>query len=329
MIEIMKRLVPETLLVWIRRKRTYSLLNKINKYNNRRAFLFSGTYANNKNADLAKLMIESHTLEKGITMPNRRLGFGQDRVCSIITNCKTVIKRWGDDSVELQSALANLAQYLSIHKEAGYGLPEKIIKGIEELMPRLAIHGDNCYTVNRDNYFSGTEDFASFARSRHSLRSFSSVPIDENKLMDAILLAQTAPSACNRQATRVKIISSEEGKKICCQMQRGNRGFGESADKWLLITTEMGDWAYNHIQEGFTDAGIFVMNLLYALHYYNIAACTLNALFSPEEREQLRKGLGYSESEEPVCFIVIGNPTEEFMVPRSARLKVGDIIQKI
>lgn len=329
MIEKLKRFLPDTLLVWIRKKRTYRLLNKINRYNNRRAFLFSGTYVDNRNADLAKLMIESHTLEKGITMPNRRLGFGQDRVCSIITKSKAIIKRWGNDSVELQSALANLAQYLSIHKEAGYDLPEKIIKGIEELMPSLSIHGENCYSVNREIYFRGTEDFASFAKSRHSIRSFSSTPVDENKLMEAIQLAQTAPSACNRQATRVKIISSDEGKRLCCKMQRGNRGFGDSADKWLLITTEMGDWAYNHIQEGFIDAGIFVMNLLYALHYYNIAACTLNALFSPEEREQLREGLGYPESEEPVCFIVIGNPTDDFMVPKSARLKIEDIVQKI
>ena len=33
---------------------------------------------------LAVLLVDSHVLEKGLTMPNRRLGFGQQRVRNII-----------------------------------------------------------------------------------------------------------------------------------------------------------------------------------------------------------------------------------------------------
>ena len=326
---LLKKIVPQNWLQWLNRTRTNRKLNRVNRYNNRRILFFSSTYAKDKNAALAKLMVESHTLEKGITMPGRRLGFGRDRVISIISNIRLIINRWGADSVEVQSALANLKQYLEIHEKAQYNLPETIKTGIITMLPYLTMNDDNCFVANKDDYFQKTDNFVDFALSRHSIRSFSSTPVDEDKLIKAIQLAQTAPSACNRQATRVKIISSDEGKKLCCKMQRGNRGFGDRADKWLLITTELGDWAYHHVQEGYTDAGIFTMNLLYALHYYGIAACTLNALFSPEEKEQLRKGLGYPESEEPVCFIVIGNTDTEFMVCRSRRLCTKDIIQEL
>ena len=325
----LKRLVPQKWTQWLNRQRNLRELNHFNKYNNRRALHFSSIFAKDKNSDLARLMVESHTLEKGITMPGRRMGFGQDRVRSIIAKCKMIIKRWGADSVELQSALSGLKQYLDIHTEEQYDLPAEIVMGITDLMPHMTFKDENCYSTTKEMYFQPAKDFAEFAHSRHSVRSFSNEPLDDETLMKAIRLAQTAPSACNRQATRVKIISSEEGKQLCCQMQRGNRGFGDRADKWLLITSEMGDWSLTHQQEAFTDGGIFAMNLLYALHYYGIGACTLNALFSPEERELLRKGLGYPESEEPVCFIVVGNVDDEFMVCRSRRLSINDIVQKL
>lgn len=147
--------------------------------------------------------------------------------------------------------------------------------------------------------------------------------------MEAIRLAQTAPSACNRQATRVKIISSEKGKKLCQSLQHGNRGFGDKADKWLLVTTELGDWAHNQVEMGYIDAGIFTMNLLYALHYYGFVACTLNAHLEVSQRKELYKGLGIPESELPAAFIVIGNPAKSFMVPKSSRLSLDDIVQEI
>ena len=327
--KFLKNLVPQQFLLWLNKKKRTHELNRINRYNNQRMLTFSSTFAKDRNADIARLMVESHTLEKGITMPGRRMGFGQDRVLSIIANCQTTIKRWGADSVEVQSALANLKQYLDIHEGAQFVLPNEITKGINELLSSLTVDDGNCYLTNKEEYFRSTKDFAEFAYSRHSVRSFSDKPIDDETLLKAIHLAQTAPSACNRQATRVKIIDSEKGKELCCKMQRGNRGFGDRANKWLLITTELGDWSFIHQQEGFTDGGIFAMNLLYALHYYGIGACTLNALFSPEEREKLRKGLGYPESEEPVCFIVIGNVDDEFMVCRSHRVDTNTIVQRL
>lgn len=46
-------------------------INKCMKYNN---------CSKNKDVELYSLLIVSHVLEKGLTMPNRRLGFGQERV---------------------------------------------------------------------------------------------------------------------------------------------------------------------------------------------------------------------------------------------------------
>ncbi len=327
--EFLRRLIPLSIYDWMKRMRYQKEINQENKYQNNKLLHFSSAFNKDKNTALATLTIVSHVLEKGITMPNRRYGFGFERVRDIISRCNEIIERYGHNYVELQAALADLKQYLDIHKTANYELPKDISEGIEKLVPYLKINDGNCFTTTKGDFFKLASDFEDFAKSRHSVRWYADTPVDEDKLMSAISLAQTAPSACNRQATRVKIVSTPEQKRLCYTLQNGNRGFGDKADKWLLITSELGDWSHNYRFDPYLDAGIFTMNLLYALHYYGIVACTLNAHLSTEQRDELQKKLGYPESEVPVVFIAIGNPMDEFMVPKSRHLNTKDIVQMI
>ena len=325
----LKKLLPHFLLEWKNRKMCLAELKRENLFYNDKAIHFSSTTANNRSAQLAKMMIETHTLEKGITMPERRYGFGQDLVRHMISHCNVVIRQWGGSFVEVQAALVALKQYRDIHVKANVDIPDDIAVGIDVLLPNLTTTNGECYRIRKEDFFKSTDDFSKFAASRHSVRWFADTPVDEEKLMAAIRLSQTAPSACNRQSVRVKIISSPESKNLCCKFQNGNRGFGQSADKWLLVTFELNNWSYKQIEMGFIDAGIFTMNLLYALHYYGIGACALNAHIDIDNRKLLQQGLGFLESEIPAVFIVIGNPMEEFMLCRSPRLNVESIVQKI
>lgn len=286
----------------------------------------SHSFVSNKETELAILLITSHVIEKGITMPDRHLGFGYTTVRDVIERCNRIISVWGAKDTELQAALADLAQYIDVHKEAGYSLPADISEGIENLLKHQETAEENCYSEMSSGYFKSDINFPAFARSRHSIRSFSGTAIEDKDLEAAIELALTAPSACNRQATRVRVIRTEEKKRFLSSLQRGNRGFGEQADKWLLITSELGCWSHLHASDPYIDAGIFTMNLLYALHYYKIAACTLNANLSPKEKEKLQKTIGYPASEIPIVFIAVGKPKEEFMIAKSCRHKPYEII---
>lgn len=325
---LLKKLLPDCLFQWLKQKKYEKSIIIENKYQKKRLLRYSNVFKDDEQSNLTSLLIISHVLEKGITMPDRRPGFGYDRVRDLIFRCKDIISRFGYGSIELQSAIADLKQYKDIHRDSNFILPEDIDKGIDEMVQYLSFEDGNCWITTKENYFKATRGFKEFAESRHSVRWFDESEVDEEKLMAAIKLAQTAPSACNRQATRVKIISTPEGKKLCCDLQNGNRGFGYKADKWLLITSELSAWSQNYPFDPYVDGGIFAMNLLYALHYYGIVACTLNAHLTPEQRDMLQKELGYPESEVPVVFIIIGNPVDSFMVPKSRRLKVSDIVQK-
>lgn len=289
---------------------------------------YSNIYRNKK-SELAGLMINSHVLEKGITMPHRRNGFGYERVRSIIKRCKLAISEYSAEHIEIQSTLQDIDQYLQIHKDVGFKLPDDIQNGAEEILKYKNQETAKCFYSSPSKFFKSTIDFCEFAKSRHTCRWYSKTPVDREDLIMAIHLAQTAPSACNRQSTKVYVIDSKEKKSQVIALQNGNRGFGESADKIILITSDMRFWSFKHRTSAYLDAGIFTMNLLYSLHYYKICACTLNASLSIKKRKLLHDIVGYSKSEIPMVFISIGKAPEVLMIAGSQRLRTEQIYKFI
>ena len=288
------------------------------KYNN---------WSDDKDTDLYTLLIISHVLEKGLTMPRRRLGFGYDRVREVLAHCRKCIENYGADNVEIQAALNDLGEYNSVHKSEGFDLPSDIQQGLDEILQFHSVsREDKSLQFSKENFFCGYRNFTEFAKSRHTCRHYSEDPVELSTIEECIKIAQTAPSACNRQGTKVYILASENAKKVVRKYQNGSRGFGEYADKFILITADQHAWDIRQIKSGFIDAGIFTMNLLYAFHEKHIAACTLNAHLSSKQLRSFYKELPIKQNEVPVLFLSIGYPPESFTVAKSTRKKVNDII---
>lgn len=280
-----------------------------------------------KESQLASLMVTSHVLEKGITMPNRRLGFGYPRVREIIRQCNDCIDKYGSDYIEIQSTLDDLYEYLVIHEAGNFQLPEDINNSLKHLLKRTHFRIKSISSVvNKEEYFKSVKTFEEWAYQRHSIRNYAIENVDIELINKAIHLAQTAPSACNRQSVRVKVVSDKKKIKAVLELQNGNRGFGHLADKLLLITSEHGAWSYKTRTSAYLDAGIYTMNLLYALHYYKLCTCTLNCHLSINKMRKLRAILGISQSELPIVFISVGHAPEQFMVTKSQRLNLEHII---
>lgn len=283
----------------------------------------------NQKENLAELMIANHVLEKGITMPNRRLGFGYETVRSVIDKCRKYIKDYSPNHIEIQCSIDILQQYYDLHIDNHFELPEDIVIGIQGLKDSNLRDTKFCYETTKSEYFTPTNNFKDFAYSRHSVRWYSDEKIPDEDIINAIRLAQTAPSACNRQGVKIYVVTAKDKKKAVLELQKGNRGFGHLADRILLITTDMSFWKCENRPSAFLDAGIFTMNLLYALHYYGICACTLNAHLSIKKQKKLSHIVGYSASEIPAVFISIGNAPEKLMVTGSQRLECLNIYKII
>ena len=74
----LKIIIPNCILRWYKIRKNLPELNQEIKFIKNKIILFSNTFVRNKQSLLASLLVVSHVLEKGITMPERRLGFGYE-----------------------------------------------------------------------------------------------------------------------------------------------------------------------------------------------------------------------------------------------------------
>lgn len=284
-----------------------------------------GMLCRDKDDLLNRLLVAGHIIEKGITMPNRRLGFGQGVIRLVISLCDKCIRKYGNDYDQLQLALDDLDEYLRIHKEQNVSLPQDIVDNIERLVKYKKNQGKECEEYSKEEFFRKTNSFKDFAESRHTSRWYNGKLAPNDLLMKAVKLAMTAPSACNRQSVRVKIAEGESKDKIV-ELQNGNRGFGDKIGQMIVITSNQKAWSYNFRTSAYLDGGIFVMNLLYALHYYGICACTLNAHLTIKQQNKVRQIINADNSELIIAFIAIGMPTEKMMIAKSSRVSLDNIL---
>lgn len=279
------------------------------------------------------LTVFYHPIEKGLAMPQLRLGFGKDRVLAVIDMINDYELKWGDKNNSIvKNAVGVIKEYDKLHKRKKYKLDDKLQLSIDNLIkayPDVKIAHQPEYS--RDSFFSHTHsDFPDFAKSRRSVRNFTQKEhVDTRLVYNAIELSITSPSTCNRQSVKVHVVEDRDMVKEVMNLQSGNRGFGHLADKVLLITSDLQSW--NVPGERFSpyiDSGIFAMNLLYALHYYNIGACPLNWSENAVRNERLHKLLNIPENEIITMMIVCGCVPNHFAIVRSERKSLNDILVK-
>ncbi|MEM5861153.1 MAG: nitroreductase family protein [Candidatus Aenigmatarchaeota archaeon] len=274
---------------------------------------------------ISNIWMYTHSIEKGLSVPSNKMGFGKDVVKKLVT-LLSLYKSYGFDEnqVAVSSALGALEQYLILHTTKGYDLGEMAdeIRSILNLykVPKI---GGTKKLKRVDIQQSAKGDFYKLVSSRHSIRQFTSEPIELSTLEEAIRLAIKTPSMCNRQPWRVYICMDNKKITRLTQIQGGTSGFGTTIPCLLVITTDLA--SYDGVSERrgpFIDGGLFCMSLIYALFYLGFGVCPLHWCKNLFADRKLRKEFGIKNSEEIIMMLAVGNMPEEFTVPRSEREKL-------
>lgn len=334
--EKFKKYLPK---IYNRIKTYYAFQSLKNEYfyDLKRYFEYSDYFYNDSEQKcIMRIMHRYHPIEKGLTMPEMRYGFGKDNISSLIEDCLKYKNQYLPIAFQNKTAgyqqynhaIGVLLEYKNAHEDIGYELDVDFVKNLN-----LLIKGTDSYLsckqiqTTKEKYFaSSTSPFIEFSKSRHSVRNFKG-DIKPEIIFKAIELAQNTPSACNRQPTRVHIIENEELKNKLLDLQGGNRGFGYLANKVLILTTEL--VGYRSVSERnypFVDGGMYAMNLLFALHYYKIGACALNWCYTAEKDTYLWKILNIPETQTVIMMIACGGVPENFKVTLSKKSSAESVI---
>lgn len=297
------------------------LNNKSKKYENRfDECAFKGNKCSNFEQYEAVITRWYHTIEKGLAYVNFRAGFGKNNMDSLLETMDNYIKDGYDENAFFfQTSLSVIQKYIRKNAEFGVKVPT-----IEDRIKRLPGVANNYGGIIKFEPLDEKElqslNYKDFICNRHSMRHFSSEPVDMEKLKAALKLAQYTPSACNRQGWSAVVVNDKKILAEVLKNQNGNEGFGQEFDKLLLLVADLS--FFNHDRELFQpyiDGGMYAQSVLNALHFYHIAAVPLSASLTEQQEKHVRRLLSLNEAEVLIMFIGIGNYPDICQTTRSER----------
>lgn len=272
---------------------------------------------------LGMLTMLYHVIEKGLTMPNARLGFGYQNINRIIGLCNEYISKGYDQSAnEFRHTVKILNEYVDFHKTKGFELDSEIVSKISKLASDTGIfEKSNQYYFTKEEFFSKVNaPFAEFCLSRHTVRHYIEKEIPLEVLKQCEYLAKHSPSACNRQPNRVYFVKNKSDKERVLSLQNGNRGFGHLADTIVVFTSDLSIFQNVYERyEAYLNSGMFIMTFINAIHHYGFGACALNWNVPTEKDEIMRKIVGVGDSEVITMIMSCGEVAGEFGVAESPK----------
>ncbi|MDD2494972.1 MAG: nitroreductase family protein [Tissierellia bacterium] len=272
----------------------------------------------------SEITLRYHSIEKGFLHQSIRHKFAKLRVIELIEllKKKEVVNK--SSNTQIQSSYNILCKYFEFHQEAKVDISDYFSSDdYQNFKSNLLLDRGAAKHHKLESFFKESmSDFKTFSNSRSSVRNFTGEKVPEKSLQDAVDLANNAPSVCNRQTVNVYVIEDKYKINEILEIQGGLRGSSENLSQ-LIVLTGNRNYFYSAGERNqlYIDGGIYLMNLLYALHYYKIGACPAHWGLPVTADKKAKKILGLKESEQIICVIAIGNPVDVFSTALSLRKK--------
>lgn len=148
--------------------------------------------------------------------------------------------------------------------------------------------------------------FLELAADRYSVRSYSQRAIEPEKIAQVLEAGRIAPTACNRQPQRIKVISTAEDLQKAGQCAANHFG----APAMLLICydkTVCWKRRFDGASSGVVDASIVTTQIILAARDLGLGTCWI-MYFDPAKAVEL---YALPENIVPVAFVPIGYPAED------------------
>jgi len=223
-----------------------------------------------------------------------------------------------------------MCKYYERHEKNNIDISDFFNRKDYELFKGLStLNIDITKNHNQTSYFANVgSNFENFSKSRSSVRSFTGEMVSLETINKVIELAKNAPSVCNRQPTKVYYVESKEKVDKVLSIQGGLTGYSSEINQLLVVVSDRNYfYSVGEKNQLYVDGGIFLMNLLYALHFYKIGACPAHWGHNYEKDIEIQKEIDLSDSEKVICVVPIGIPKKEFKTTLSLRRSNDEILR--
>jgi len=284
----------------------------------------------------ANIILEYHRIEKGLLHDNTRLRFAEKSIKLLHNYLKDDEILLLKDKTQIMTAMQIMCQYYELHKKLNANIEDYFSEA--QYLEYKRILGDNYLPTFEgtvaynmlDFYKNAESDFFNFSNSRRSIRNFTGDLVEDDLIKKAVKLATNAPSVCNRQASKVYLVDDKKKIDKILAIQGGFSGYSQKVSQLLIVTTDRNYfYTIGERSQFFIDGGIFLMNLLYSLHFYKIANCPANWGKTVQAERKLSNVITLPKSEKIICLVPIGVAVEEFKVCLSKRRDLDEVLHKI
>lgn len=276
------------------------------------------------------LLRENHVIEKGMSIRETRIGFGQAKVAALIDRLRKYNKLYGSSDKDfLLYPLSTIKGYISYQHEDKVEIPE-IEQAFRLLCDEVGISADtlslSAGIEQKTAEYLQTQaqsDFSSLLYSRHSIRYFKDELPSKEMLEQALTLAARTPSACNRQAWHTHIYFGEDVHELL-RMQTGCRGFHDDIHCAIVVTADMKGFLGHEPFQCYIDGGLYAQNLINSLHYVGLGTIPLSCGFMSDTLQPIQKRFNIPENEVMIVIIGTGVMQEEMKVALSTRRPISE-----
>ena len=175
------------------------------------------------------------------------------------------------------------------------------------------------------SYFinNSSKNFENLAKSRKSIRYFSTEKVDINLIKKALDISKKTPSVCNRQGWYTWVVSNPNLINHFRKIHNGFSNKNQNLKTLLVITFDKNVFDYPlERNQGYTDAGLYAMSVMYSLTSLGIASCPLNSNLLIKPKKEFKKMIGIPNNFTIAMFIAVGNYLDDNISPISYRYSV-------
>lgn len=278
----------------------------------------------------SRIILHYHGIEKGFLFENFRHKFGLFRVIELIELLKKEVVVKNHKKSQIAVAYLAMCKYYERHLNDGIDISDFFKVEDYDFFKNLStLNLDIVESHNRSDFFKkSNSNFSEFSKSRGSIRSFTGEKISIETINKIIDLSKTAPSVCNRQPTKVYYVESKSKIDQIFDIQQGLKGYSDEIVQLLVLVSDRNYfYTIGERNQLYIDGGMFLMNLLYAIHFHNVGACPAHWGFNHKQEKEIHKKLNLTESEKVICLVPIGIPKNEFKTTLSLRRNNDEILK--
>ncbi|WP_104500514.1 nitroreductase family protein [Acinetobacter indicus] len=269
------------------------------------------------------LIIAYHSIEKGFLHEKIKPKFAKDKVKFIISIIPRILKlNEGQIDGQILVAINVLIKYYEYHKNKNINISDYFSEENYNYYKKYSNEKFNpSHLISRlDFYKDSDSNFLKFSSSRKSIRNFNGEKVSNKIIHSVIELANNAPSVCNRQSSKVYLVNDKAKINSILKIQGGFTGYEKNVGQILILVSNKNCfYSIGERNQMYIDGGIYLMNLLYSLHFYGIAACPANWGKCVGDDKRVRKYLDIPMEQQIICIVPIGYANEKIAYANSER----------